>query len=163
AIVGRFNQERLEVRAHRAPAVTAAMKAGPAVESRIWFNPTLESNNFIVPGALALSLLFWPPVLTSLAVAREKETGAILNIQMAPVLGWEYVLGKLVPYVGMSFLSYWLLLLASQVPFHVPVTGSVFLLSVGAFLFVIAMSALGLLASILVRTQVAALIVTAIA
>ena len=162
AIVARFNQDRLEALAQRTPGIAVAMEAGPAIESRIWFNPTLESNKFIVPGALALSLVFWPPMLTSLAVAREKEMGAILNIQTAPVLGWEYVVGKLVPYAGMSFVSYWLLLLASQVPFHVPVTGSVLLLSAGALFFVIAMSALGLLVSILVRTQVAALIVTAI-
>ncbi len=160
AIIVRFNQDRLAAAAQRWPATAA-----PAftVENRIWFNPTLESNNFIVPGLLAINLLFWPPILTSLTVAREKESGAILNVQTAPLAGWEYVLGKLAPYVGISFLSFWLLLACATGLFHVPMTGSLAALTLGALLFVTAMTAVGLLVSILVRTQVAALLTATVA
>jgi ABC-type multidrug transport system permease subunit len=160
AIVGRFNQDRLAAAALRVP--TGA--AGPSlrVESRIWFNPTLESNNFIVPGLLVINLLFWPPVLTSLTVTREKESGAILNVQTAPIAGWEYMLGKLIPYAGISFLSYWLLLACAVGLFHVRMLGSLAALSLGALLFVIATAAVGLIISVLVRTQVAALLATVI-
>lgn len=160
AIIVRFNQDRLAAAAQRLPGGAAVPVL--TVENRIWFNPTLESNNFIVPGLLAINLLFWPPVLTSLTIAREKESGAILNVQTAPLAGWEYVLGKLVPYTGISFLSFWLLLACATGLFHVRMRGSLAALALGAFLFVIAMAAVGLLVSILVRTQVAALLAAVI-
>src|SRR5579859_4740810 len=93
AIVARFNQDRLAAAILRVPAGAAVPSL--TVESRIWFNPTLDSNNFIIPGLLVINLLMWPPILTSLTVTREKESGAILNVQTAPIAGWEYMLGKL--------------------------------------------------------------------
>jgi len=159
AIVAHFNHERLLALAERAPGGTPTL-AGLDVTTRIWFNPTLESKNFMVPGLLVISLLFWGPLLVTLSVAREKETGAILNIQTAPVARWEYVTGKLVPYATMSFISFLLLVLASVVLFQVPLKGSVGLLLMAALVFVVAMTGLGLLVSILARTQVAALLLT---
>lgn len=160
AIVARFNQDRLAAAVLRAP--TAATVPSLTVESRIWFNPTLDSNNFIVPGLLVINLLMWPPVLTSLTVTREKESGAILNVQTAPIAGWEYMLGKLIPYAGISFLSYWLLLACAVGLFHVRMLGSLVALSLGALLFVTATAAIGLVVSVLVRTQVAALLATVV-
>ena len=160
AIVARFNQDRLAAAALRVP--TGAAVPSLTVESRIWFNPTLDSNNFIVPGLLVINLLMWPPVLTSITVTREKESGAILNVQTAPIAGWEYMLGKLIPYAGISFLSYWLLLACAVGLFHVRMLGSLVALSLGALLFVTATAAMGLFISVLVRTQVAALLATVV-
>ncbi|HEV2281361.1 MAG TPA: ABC transporter permease [bacterium] len=160
AIVARFNQDRLATAVLRVP--TEAAVPSLTVESRIWFNPTLDSNNFIVPGLLVINLLMWPPVLTSLTVTREKESGAILNVQTAPIAGWEYMLGKLIPYAGISFLSYWLLLACAVGLFHVRMLGSLVALSLGALLFVTATGAIGLVISVLVRTQVAALLATVV-
>ncbi|HET7265874.1 MAG TPA: ABC transporter permease [bacterium] len=160
AIVARFNQDRLAAAALRLPAAAAVPSL--TVESRIWFNPTLDSNNFMVPGLLVINLLMWPPILTSLTVTREKESGAILNVQTAPIAGWEYVLGKLVPYAGISYLTYWLLLACAVWLFHVRMLGSLVALSLGALLFVIATAAIGLVVSVLVRTQVAALVATVV-
>ncbi len=162
AIVARFNEERLGALARRMPAESARAGAGLDVVRRVWFNPALESKNFLVPGVLVLSVLFWAPMLVSLSVTREKETGAILNVQTVPLARWEYVLGKLVPYAGISFTGYWLLVLAAIVLFQVPVKGSIVVLTLGALVYVIGMTALGLLVSMLVRTQVAALLAMAV-
>lgn len=162
AIVARFSQEHLRALAQRMPAEAEAAIPRLDVVGRIWFNPTLESKNFLVPGLLVLSLLFWSPLLVSLSVTREKETGAILNVQTVPLARWEYVVGKLVPYASVSFAAYWLLLLASVLLFRVPVKGDVVTLTAGALLYVIGMTGLGLLISMLVRTQVAALLAAAV-
>ena len=160
AIVARFNQNRLEALAQRVPDRPGIVHVD--VARRVWFNPNLESKNFLVPGLLVLSLLFWTPTLVSLSVTREKETGAILNVQTVPLAKWEYVAGKLIPYATVSFLAYFLLLAASIVLFRVPVKGSVALLTGGALIYVVSMTGLGLLVSMLVRTQVAALLATAV-
>ena len=159
-IVARFNQEHLEGLAQRLPELSGTIMPRLDVVSRVWFNPSLESKNFVVTGMLVVGLLFWTPVLISLSVTREKETGSILNVQTAPLARWEYVAGKLIPYAGISFIGYWLLLITSVALFQVPLKGSVIVLTLGGLLYVVGMSGLGLLVSMLVRTQVAALLVT---
>ncbi len=160
AVIGRFNAERLQKLQQRIGL--ASMPDAPRVDvvSRVWFNPTLDSKNYLVPGLLVISLLFWAPSLVSLTVTREKESGAILNVQTVPLARWEFVVGKLVPYAGISFLSYWLLLLTILGLFRVPMRGSLMVLTAAALLFVVALTALGLLVSMLLRTQVAAFLVT---
>jgi ABC-2 type transport system permease protein len=160
AIVAQFNVERLHRLMERVPP-GAVRLVGLDVVGRVWFNPTLETKYFMIPGLLVITLLFWAPILVSLSVTREKESGAILNVQAAPLARWEYVIGKLAPYVAVSFISYVLLLTAAVELFRVPVKGSVALLSAAAVLYIIALMGLGLLVSVLVRTQVAALLVTA--
>ncbi len=160
AIVAQTNLERLRQLGERLPA-GAVRPVGLDVVGRVWFNPTLETKYFMVPGLLVVSMLLWTPVLISLSVTREKETGAILNVQTAPLARWEYVIGKLIPYVAVSVLGYVLLLLGAVIIFRVPVKGSVMFLTAAAVLYIIALAGLGLLVSVLVRTQVAALLVTA--
>ena len=85
AIVAQFNQGHLEMQALRLPPGASGAGSSVDVLNRVWFNPTLESKNFLVPGLLMLSLLFWAPALVSLSVTREKESGAILNVQTVPL------------------------------------------------------------------------------
>lgn len=158
AVVAGFNQERLAAIAAANPVEGRRVQPDVDLATRVWFNPSLESKNFMVPGELVLSLLFWTPMLVSLTVTREKESGAILNVQTAPIARGEYVLGKLLPYSAVSFIAYGLLVLVSVFVFGVPVKGSLAVLTLGALLYVLAMTGLGLLVSMLVRTQVAALL-----
>jgi len=161
-IVMQFNRDLLAVEARRQPAGASIIPTGVEVVSRVWFNPTLESKYFLIPGLLMLSLFFWAPALVSLSVTREKESGAILNIQTVPLTRWEYVIGKLIPHAGITFAAYWLLILATVVLFQVPVKGSLVVLTLGALLYVTATTAVGLLISMLVRTQVAALLASSV-
>ena len=76
------------------------------VDGRVWFNPSLETKNSLVPGLLVINLMFYPSLLAALVVVREKERGTIFNLYCSPVSRWEVIVGKAVPYVGLAFIVY---------------------------------------------------------
>ncbi len=132
------------------------------VETRAWFNPDLESKNFIVPGLIATNLFFYPALLASIAVVREKESGSIFNIYCSPIRPWEYLLGKLLPYWAIGFINYFLLYILAHFIYHIPFRGSFLFLTLATFLYVGVSASLGLLISILLRTQVGAMLLTTV-
>ena len=73
---------------------------GPAVDARVrvWFNPDLQSRNFMIPGVLALLLLLVTANLTSMAIVREREVGTLDQLNVTPLGRWELIVGKLLPY-----------------------------------------------------------------
>jgi ABC-2 type transport system permease protein/ribosome-dependent ATPase len=102
------------------------------------------------------------PLLAALGVVREKETGSIYNVYASTVSRAEYLAGKLAPYVVMSFISGVILWLMVIYQFRVPFRGSLGLFFVTTFLYVVCASGFGLLLSLLVRTQQAALMISVI-
>ncbi len=132
------------------------------VETRAWFNPDLESKNFIVPGLIATNLFFYTALLASIAVVREKESGSIFNIYCSPIRPWEYILGKLLPYWTIGFLNYFLLAALAHYIFAIPFRGSFLFLTLAVWLYVGACASLGLLISILLKTQVGAMLLTTV-
>lgn len=131
-----------------------------SVEGRAWYNPSLESKNFIIPGLLVTTLMFFPALLSALIVVREKESGNIFNLYCSPVKPWEVVAGKAIPYIAVAFINYILIFLMSIMLFKVRFIGSFTLLSVSALLYIACTIGIGLCISILSRTQVAAMIIT---
>jgi len=131
-----------------------------SVEGRAWYNPSLESKNFIIPGLLVITLMFYPALLAALVVVREKEAGTIFNLYCSPVRPWEIVAGKAVPYIGVAFINYILIFLMSIGLFQVRFIGSFLLLSAGALLYIACTVGIGLFISILARTQIAAMLIT---
>ncbi len=129
----------------------------------VWYNPSLESKNTIVPGLLVLILMLFPALLGALLIAREKESGTIFNFYASPVRRIEIILGKLLPYLAVALLDYLLIFVLSLLVFRVRFVGSVFVLSLGAVLYSVCTIGIGLLISILTRTQIAAMLVTLIA
>jgi ABC-2 type transport system permease protein len=132
------------------------------VETRAWFNPDLESKNFIVPGLIATNLFFYTALLASIAVVREKESGSIFNIYCSPIRPWEYILGKLLPYWTIGFLNYFLLAALAHYIFAIPFRGSFLFLTLAVCLYVGVCASLGLLISILLKTQVGAMLLTTV-
>jgi ABC-2 type transport system permease protein len=130
------------------------------MELSVWYNPTLESKNFIVPGMLVVILMIFPPLLSALLIVRERESGTILNLYCSPASRWDIVLGKALPYVAVSFLDYLLIFAASRGVFQVRFVGSVWLLSAGALLYALCTVGIGLLISALTRSQLAAMLAT---
>jgi ABC-2 type transport system permease protein len=126
----------------------------------VWYNPTLESKNFMVPGILVVVLMIFPPLLTSLVVVRERETGTILNLYCSPAGRWDIVAGKALPYVAVSFIDYVVIFTASIWLFGVRFVGNAWLLSAGALLYAVCTVGLGLLISVLTRSQLAAVMAT---
>jgi ribosome-dependent ATPase len=146
----------------RAARGDAALAEQFRIETRFRYNPTVRSLNAIVPAMIPLLLLLIPAILAALAVVREKELGSIVNLYVTPVTRLEFLLGKQVPYIAVAMANFLLLTLLAVTVFGVPLTGSFATLAVAAGLYVISATALGLLISGFVRSQVAALFGTAV-
>ena len=131
-------------------------------EVRVWYNPQLRSRDFIVPGLFAVILMAFPPLLTSLAVAREKELGTIAQIYASPMTRLEFIGGKLLPYAAIASAQLAIVLAAGFLWFKIPMNGSLGLLTALGLLYVVCTVSIGLLVSTLVRTQLAAMLVTLI-
>ncbi|WP_416048509.1 ribosome-associated ATPase/putative transporter RbbA [Cupriavidus basilensis] len=133
-----------------------------SIETRFIYNQEFRSIYAITPGIIMLALILIPTMLTALGVVREKEMGSITNLYASPASVGEYLIGKQLPYVGLAMISYLTLVALAIVLLQVPLKGSFLALSIGAALFVLAATALGLLMSTFVRSQVAAIFGTAI-
>jgi ribosome-dependent ATPase len=127
------------------------------LELRYRYNQGFESIVAMVPGVIPLLLVMLPAMLTALGVVREKEMGSITNLYVTPVTRTEFLLGKQLPYVVLAMLSYLTLVGLAVFVFGVPVEGSFLALTLGALLYVMGTTALGLVFSIFTNTQVAAL------
>jgi ribosome-dependent ATPase len=146
---------------------TEALGAGSVaglvnVEIRYRYNPDVKSLVAMVPSVIPLLLMLIPAVLAALSVVREKELGSIVNLYVTPVTRLEFLLGKQIPYVALAMLSFLLLVLLAVTVFGVPLKGSFLTLTAGALLYVIAATAIGLLISTFMRSQIAALFGTAV-
>ncbi|MFT7775984.1 ribosome-associated ATPase/putative transporter RbbA [Roseateles sp.] len=140
--------------AERAGAVASGQ---PGLQTRFRYNPDVKSLPAMVPAILPMLLLMLPAMLTALAVVREKETGAIINLYVTPVTRSEFVLGKQLPYVALAMLNFGLMALMAVTVFGVPITGSFALLALAALIFSFCATGMGLLASSVTRSQIAAM------
>lgn len=137
--------------------------AAASTEVRYRYNPDVESLKAMVPAVIPLLLIMIPAMLTALGVVREKELGSITNLYVTPVTRLEFLLGKQLPYIGMGMINFVLMLAMAVLLFQVPLKGSFLALLVGAFLYVVTSTGLGLLLSTFMKSQIAAVFGTAIA
>ena len=119
----------------------------------MWFNPELESKNYIVPGLIAVIMMVIAAMLTSLTFAREWERGTMEQLISTPVRREELVLGKLVPYFAIGMFDMLLAVVLGQFMFHVPLRGNVALLFGIASIFLVGVLAMGMLLSIVTKSQ----------
>jgi ABC-2 type transport system permease protein len=124
--------------------------------SRVWYNETLESRNMIVPGLVAVIMSIIAAMLTALTIAREWERGTMEQLAATPVHRLEVVLGKLVPYVAIGLFDVAVAATVGVVVFDVPFRGSVLLLTLMTFLFLLGALSLGIFISAAVKSQVLA-------
>jgi len=132
------------------------------IETRFRYNPDVKSLVAMVPAVIPLLLLLIPAMLAALSVVREKELGSIINLYVTPVTRLEFLLGKQLPYVGLAMLNFLLLTALAITVFGVPLKGSFLTLATGALLYVISATAMGLLISSFMRSQIAAIFGTAV-
>jgi len=130
---------------------------GVSIETRFRYNPDVRSLPAMVPAVIPLLLLMLPAMLTALAVVREKEMGSILNLYATPVTRTEFLLGKQLPYVLLALLNFLLMSAMAVTVFGVPVTGSFATLLLAALLYAVAATGMGLLASSVTNSQIAAM------
>ena len=123
---------------------------------RVWFNPDLESKDYIIPGIGAVILGLIAALITSLTVAREWEQGTMEQLIATPVRPVELILGKLVPYFAIAMFDMLIAVAMAVWVFDVPLRGSVPLLFACAALFVVGTLGQGILISTLARGQLLA-------
>lgn len=136
-------------------AATASASAGPLVmpEIRVWFNPRLESRDFMIPGIIALLLLVVTTNLSAMAIVREKEVGTLEQLSVTPLARWELITGKLLPYAVIGIIDVVLVLVVAITWFEVPMRGSIGLLFAMCLIYLMSTLGLGLLVSTISRTQ----------
>ncbi len=129
---------------------------------RLLYNQAFKSVYAMVPADIMLLLILIPCMLTALSVVREKELGSIANFYSAPATRAEFLLGKQLPYVGVSLVQFACLVAVAVFIFQVPLKGSGTALVVGAVVYLLASTGFGLLISVFAPTQTAALFAAAI-
>jgi ABC-2 type transport system permease protein len=128
-------------------------KLPAALDVRTWFNPSLESRWFIVPGIVGLLTLVVTLLVTALSVAREREAGTFDQLLVTPLRPVEILLGKTVPGMIIGAFEASLIILLSVIWFQVPLRGSIGALYLGLFLFLLSGVGLGLMISSTAVTQ----------
>jgi ABC-2 type transport system permease protein len=132
---------------------TGLLKAPFRLSPRIWYNPEQKSQHFIVPGLIAVLMMMICALLTSIAITREKETGTLEQILVAPVRPLELIVGKVIPYIALASLDATLVLLVGRFWFGVPFEGSILLMTFFLLLYVLTSLSLGILISTIAPNQ----------
>jgi ABC-2 type transport system permease protein len=153
-LIGGYTQDLIAERSGRVrePLVTAAI--------RVWFNPDLESRDFMIPGIVALLLLVITTNLSAMAIVREKELGTLEQLNVTPLARWELIVGKLVPYAVIGMIDVVLVLIVAIFWFEVPMRGSIPLLFAMSMVYLLSTLGLGLFISTISATQQQAMMTT---
>ena len=123
------------------------------LRARAWFNVEMQSKNFIIPGLIAVIMNVIAALLTSLTVAREWESGTMEQLISTPVRGPELILGKLLPYFSIGMFDVLLAVLMGKFLFQVPLRGNAALVFFTAAIFLTGVLSLGILISIVTKSQ----------
>jgi ABC-2 type transport system permease protein len=127
---------------------------------RVWFNPGLESRDFMIPGIVALLLLVVTTNLSSMGIVREKELGTLEQLNVTPLTRTELIVGKLVPYALVGLVDVVLVLSVAVLWFAVPLRGSLVLLFALTLIYLVTTLGLGLFVSTISTTQQQAMMTT---
>lgn len=128
------------------------------LRTQVWYNPDLISAYFMIPGMIGMILQYMAVLLTSTAIVRERERGTIEQLIITPIRSWELIVGKLLPYVLISFFDLIEVLVLGVLVFNVPINGSIALLLGLAALFLATTLGIGLLISTVAKTQFEAML-----
>ena len=154
-LIGGYVQD---LAADAAPGVPVTGLVEP--EIRVWFNPRLESRDFMIPGIVALLLLVITTNLSAMAIVREKEVGTLEQLNVTPLARWELITGKLVPYALIGIIDVILVLIVAIYWFEVPMRGSIPLLFGMCLIYLLSTLGLGLFVSTISQTQQQAMMTT---
>jgi ABC-2 type transport system permease protein len=141
----------------------SGLKTSPAgnllAEVRVWYNPTLKTRNFMVPGIVGLLLSIITLILTSLAVVKEKEIGTLEQLIVTPLKPYQIIVGKLIPFTILGFAAVIIILTSMWVIFSIAVKGDILFLFIASFLYILSTLGLGLFVSTISKTQQQAMMI----
>ena len=135
----------------------------PAVSAdiRVWFNPELESKDFMIPGILSLLLLIVTTNLSSMSIVRERELGTLEQLNVTPLARWELIAGKMLPYALIGLFDVVIVVFVAIAWFEVPFRGSFALLMAMCVVYLLTTLGLGLFISTISSTQQQAMMTSA--
>jgi ABC-2 type transport system permease protein len=130
-----------------------AVEAPLEVLTQVWYNPDLVSAYFMIPGVIGVILQALTSILTATAIVRERERGTIEQLIVTPIRPLELIIGKLLPYVLLSFLNTFEVIALGHWWFGVPVRGDLLLIALLSGLFLLSSLGIGMFASTIANTQ----------
>ena len=132
-------------------------------ETRMQYNPDLKGVYMFVPGIMAMLLMLISALMTSISITREKELGTMEILLVSPLKPIQIIIGKVTPYVLLSFINAIVILLIGNFVFHVPIQGSIVLLLAESVLFILVALSLGILISCATNSQQIAMMISLVA
>ncbi len=136
-----------------AASVSSQGAPGVSIQSRVWFNESLRSQDYFVPGVLVNIVGLVTVMLTAMAVVREKEIGTMEQLMVTPIRPVELMLGKTLPFAAVGLVQMILVTGVALLVFHIPFRGSPLILLMASLLFVMTTLGSGLLISTVSGTQ----------
>ncbi|UYQ94379.1 ABC transporter permease [Chitinophaga horti] len=130
------------------------------VQPRMLYNPALKGVFMFVPGVMTLILMLVSAMMTSITITREKETGTMEILLVSPLAPGMIIVGKVVPYILLSFINALVILALGVWLFGMPVKGGLLLLLLECGLFVLTALSLGILISTITASQQAAMMIS---
>ena len=128
---------------------------------RVWYNPNLVTRLFMLPSIVGLILIIITTNMTSLAIVKEREIGTLEQLIVTPVKPYQMIIGKLIPFTILGFVAVILVLSVMRYWFGIPIKGSVTLLLLSSFIYMLSTLGLGLFVSTISKTQQQAMITSA--
>lgn len=128
------------------------------INTKMQYNPSLESAYMFIPGNIALIMIIVTALMTSITLSREKETGSWRMLAITPVRQLTMVTAKIIPYMLISLICTFIVIVLGIFMFNMPMNGSIFLLALVCVLFMLTACALGILISVYSKTQQVAMI-----
>ncbi|GAA3634392.1 ABC transporter permease [Flavivirga jejuensis] len=150
AIVASFNAKLIQ---KVIPDISISKQSNTTISSRYWYNPELKYTHFMAPGILAQLTALLTIILSAMNVVREREVGTIEQINVTPLKKWQFILGKLIPFLCIGLVLFTVGIIASKLIFNIPILGNLLLLFGYTTLNIIAVLGLGLLISNFADTQ----------
>ena len=147
AIIPKFSRDTLESLLRNEGRSLPAQLPSVELRPNIWYNPELKSALFVVPGLIGLLLMSITVIRTSITIVREKERGTMESLLVTPLKPIELMIGKITPYIIISFIIFALIILLARFIFQVPVRGNLLTLFCSSGLFIAATLGIGLFIS----------------
>ncbi|HEX8173244.1 MAG TPA: ABC transporter permease [Thermoanaerobaculia bacterium] len=131
----------------------------PRIEAHpvMLFNPDMRSANLLIPGLISILLTFSGTILSAFAIVKERERGTLEQLMVTPVSPLAVVLGKILPYMGLAYVTLTVVLLLMRFLFRVPIHGSVTLLLLLSSVYLLALLSFGLVISSRASSQMEAM------
>ena len=159
AVSNRFALEWMRDRIAATGATPPEILPTVQVKNRFWYNPELKSSHFIISGSIAIIMMMIGAIVTALTIVNEKESGTIEQLIVSPIKSWQIILGKVLPYLLLSFVALILILIGAYYIFGLELKGSLPQLLLISVIYIFGVLGIGIFASSIVDDMSSAMLI----